>query len=78
MSPKDNNDNKRKTLQYLAYISQIGISMIVPIMIGIFLGKFLDDSFGTKVLFLAIFSVIGVAAAFVNLFKMTTRDINRK
>lgn len=75
MDPKD---NKRKTLQYLAYMSQIGISMIVPIILGVFLGNFLDGLIGTEVLFLAIFSIIGVAAAFVNLFKIATRDIDRK
>ncbi|MBS4538330.1 AtpZ/AtpI family protein [Clostridium sp. D2Q-11] len=75
MSP---DENRGKTLKYLVLISQIGISMTVPIVAGIFLGKILDDKLGTNVLFLAIFSIIGIVVAFMNLFKMVTHDFNRK
>lgn len=70
--------NRGQTLKYLVLISQVGISMIVPIVGTMIIGKILDDKLGTNVLFLAIFSILGIAASFVNLYKMITRDINRK
>ncbi|MBV1728838.1 MAG: AtpZ/AtpI family protein [Methanobacterium sp.] len=73
-----NNNNKIKIFQNLALVSQIGIMMIVPIAIGLFIGKFLDEKLGTGYVFLFIFLVIGVGAAFVNLYKIGMRDQNKK
>ncbi len=73
-----NNNNKIKVFQNLALVSQIGIMMIVPIVIGLFIGKFLDDKLGTGYIFLFIFLVIGVGAAFVNLYKIGMRDQKKK
>lgn len=71
-------NNKAKILENLALVSQLGISMLVPILIGMFLGKFLDDIIGTEFIFLGILTVCGVAAAFISLYKIATRGINRK
>lgn len=73
-----NNNNKVKIFQNLALVSQIGIMMIVPIVIGLFIGKFLDEKLGTGYIFLFIFLVIGVGAAFVNLYKIGMRDQKKK
>ncbi len=73
-----NNNNKVKIFQNLALVSQIGIMMIVPIVIGLFIGKFLDEKLGTGYIFLFIFLVIGVGAAFVNLYKVGMRDQKKK
>lgn len=67
--------NTSKVLQNIALVTQIGISMVVPIIGSIFLGNFLDKKLGTNVLFLIIFVILGVGAAFMTLFKMVTRDI---
>ncbi|MDP3386765.1 MAG: AtpZ/AtpI family protein [Eubacteriales bacterium] len=73
-----NNNNKIKIFQNLALVSQIGIMMIVPIVIGLFIGKFLDEKLGTGYVFLFIFLVIGVGAAFINLYKIGMRDQKKK
>lgn len=73
-----NINDKSKIFQNLALISQIGISMAVPILGGIFIGNFLDNKFNTGVIFLIIFAVIGIITAFVSLFRITTRGIKRK
>lgn len=73
-----NNNNKIKIFQNLALVSQIGIMMIVPIVIGLFIGKFLDEKLGTGYIFLFIFLVIGVGAAFLNLYKIGMRDQKKK
>jgi F0F1-type ATP synthase assembly protein I len=52
--------------------------MIVPIVIGLFLGKFLDNLIGTNNVFLFIFIIIGVGAAFLNLFKVGLRDQDKR
>ncbi|HAE42663.1 MAG TPA: F0F1 ATP synthase subunit [Clostridiales bacterium] len=73
-----NDNNKIKIFQNLALVSQIGIMMIVPIAIGLFIGKFLDEKLGTGYIFLFIFLVIGVGAAFLNLYKIGMRDQKKK
>lgn len=71
-------EGKSKVLESLALVSQIGISMLVPILGGILLGKFLDDLIGTKIIFLAIFTILGIITAFLSLYKIATRGITRK
>ena len=51
-------------------ITQIGISVIVPIFIGAFLGYQLDQWLETSFLFL-VFLAFGIAAAFRNIYKLT-------
>jgi len=69
---------KSGVLANLALVSQIGISMTVPIMIGLYIGKMLDDKLGTGPIFLFIFIIMGVGSAFMSLFKLTQTDIGKK
>ncbi|AOY75576.1 AtpZ/AtpI family protein [Clostridium formicaceticum] len=68
---------KGNLLENLALISQIGISMIIPIIGGLYIGRWLDTKVGTQPIFLFVFIVMGVGAAFVNLFKITTKDVQK-
>lgn len=61
-------ENKRNPLSNLALISQLGFSMIVPIIGCFLLGNYLDAKFSTGNIFLLIFTILGVLAAFRNLF----------
>ena len=54
----------------LALISQLGIGMLVPVFIGLFLGRWLDRFFGTEWL-TVIFLIFGVLAAYRNLYYYT-------
>lgn len=54
----------------LAMITQIGISMMVPIFLCLFLGIKLDQWFNTNWVVL-IFLILGIAAAFRNVYHMT-------
>jgi len=67
---KKDNDYKN-ILKNLALISQIGISMISPILLGIYIGGLLDKWIGTSGIFMIIFIIIGTGAGFLNLFKLT-------
>jgi F0F1-type ATP synthase assembly protein I len=66
-------DNRYKILKNLTLLTQIGIVMVVPIMVGLFIGRFLDNKLNTGYLFLFIFLIMGVVAAFVNLFKIAMK-----
>jgi len=71
-------NNRLKIMQGLVLITQIGIVMLVPIAIGFFIGRFLDNLVGTNYIFLFIFIIIGVGAAFLNLFKIGLRDQDKR
>lgn len=55
----------------LALISQIGISMFVPILICLGIGVGLDNFFGTSPVLMIIFIILGVAAGFRSIYMMT-------
>lgn len=69
---------KSNMFENLALVSQIGISMIVPIMLGLYIGKWLDDRLGTRPIFLFAFIIIGVISGFTNLFHMTKKDFKSR
>lgn len=73
-------DKKKKSniLKNLALVSQIGISMVVPIFGGIYIGSELDRWLGTGVIFLIILSIVGIMSSFITLFKITTKGQKRK
>lgn len=60
-------------LHGLALITQLGINLFIIIFLGLITGKFLDDKFSTSPIFLIIFIILAVAAAFRNLFMMTKK-----
>jgi ATP synthase protein I len=56
-----------------ANLSIIGIQFPVAIVIGYFWGKWMDEWFGTSPWLTIVFSLFGIAAGFVNLFRITAR-----
>lgn len=73
---KKDDKNLSKILTNLALVSQIGISIVVMIGGGVLLGNFLDKLFGTNLVFLVAFTVLGVASAFYYIYKMGVQGIN--
>lgn len=67
-----------KILQNIALISQIGISMLVPIFGCIWLGHFLDTKLHTSPWLLLLFIFIGIFSAFRNLFLLTKKQSEKK
>ncbi|NLK98133.1 MAG: AtpZ/AtpI family protein, partial [Epulopiscium sp.] len=59
-------------------LSQMGIMMALPIIGCIILGNYLDNRFHSGILFLLIFVILGVGAAFRNLFVLTRKVQNNK
>ena len=63
-------DETRKLIKTLGYLSTVGLSMAIAIGIGAVLGFYLDRKFGTDPWLFFIFLCFGIAAAFRNLYLM--------
>ena len=57
----------------IAFFSQVAIMMFASVLIGVFLGRFLDNLLGTSPWLLLICSFLGVGAAFKSLFDLASR-----
>jgi ATP synthase protein I len=63
-------EDLKKTIKTLGYVSSIGIAMAVSIALGALIGYYLDGVFGTQPWLSLIFLGLGIAAAFRNLYVM--------
>jgi ATP synthase protein I len=64
-------DNEtKKMIRTLGYLSTVGLSMALAIGIGAFIGHYLDNKFKTDPWLFFVFLGFGVAAAFRNLHVM--------
>ena len=54
-------------------VSIVGIQFPVAIALGFFIGRWLDARLGTHPWLTAVFSLFGIAAGFVNLFRITAQ-----
>lgn len=65
----------RKIFDKLIYISQVGLTILVPVVILFFLGLYLDGKFGTKFLSIVGF-FIGALGGFSGAYKMIMKAFN--
>lgn len=65
-------------LENVVLITHVGVSMAAPILIGVYIGKKLDDFLKVSPLFLLIFIILGIAASFTNLFKIVEKSSGDK
>lgn len=61
----------KEILKALGLLTQIGISMLVPILISVIIGSLLDKFFKCDPIFLIIFIIMGVMASFRTLYMIT-------
>ena len=54
-------------------VSIVGIQFPVAIALGFFFGRWLDHQLGTAPWLMVIFSLFGIAAGFLNLFRITAK-----
>lgn len=69
--------NKRSVMQSLIFITQFGISMIVPILLCTFLGVYLGRRFDKPILAVPLF-LIGAAAGFRNVYRLAKKTYEDK
>ena len=68
---------RRDIMKALSMLTQVGISMLVPIFLCIWVGKSLDKAFDTGILFLIIFIILGVGSSFRTLYMMTAHKYKK-
>lgn len=59
-----------------AIYSQFGFVIISSVIIGIFIGKKLDEIFNTSPLFLLIFIILSLISSFINFFFKIMKEFN--
>ncbi len=69
---------KTSLAKNLTLVSQLGFNMITPILLCTLLGVFIDEKLGTTPIFLLVLMILGVAAAFRNLFYHTGKQIKKE
>ncbi|SHI59869.1 Putative F0F1-ATPase subunit Ca2+/Mg2+ transporter [Geosporobacter subterraneus DSM 17957] len=67
-----------KALKNLSLLSYIGLSMVLPILAGVWMGNRLDEKLQTGNIFLILFICISVLASFVSVYKIAMRDMKKK
>lgn len=70
-------EEKRGLLRTLGTLSTIGISVVVAIAIGVYIGLQLDKWLGTAPWFFFIFLFFGIVAGFRNIYIMAGKEIRR-
>jgi len=63
-------DKRGEVMRAVSFMSQIGVTIIACVVIGVFLGWLLDRWLGTSPWLLIVCSLLGVAAAFKSIFGM--------
>lgn len=72
------NKNDKNYLSNLALITQVGLSVITPILLGVYLGIFIDKKVGTNGVFAIIFIILGAGGGFMNIFKLAGRPKGKR
>lgn len=68
---KRKEDDNRQIMKAFGLFTQLGVTMVSCILIGFFLGLFLDKLIGTAPLFMIIFLLMGVVAAIKALYDIS-------
>ena len=73
MSKNEDKKHNNELLRSLYMVSQIGLTISACVIIGVFLGRFLDNTFGTSPVLLIIFSLLGAGAGFRSIFQYANK-----
>ena len=71
--PMKMDEDLKKTIKTLGFVSTVGLSMGIAIALGALIGYYLDRWLDTSPWLLLIFLGFGIAAAFRNLYIMYKR-----
>lgn len=68
-------DKDRKLWRTLGVLSTVGITLVAATVIGLYVGLWLDNRFGTSPWLTVVFLLLGIAAGFRNLFHYVKRSV---
>jgi len=60
----------RDWVKALSLLTQMGVTIAVCILLGVLLGRFLDNLFGSSPWLTMLCSILGIAAAFKSIFDL--------
>ncbi len=63
-------ENNNGLLKKAAWLSSLGIAMVVATFMGLYIGVYLDDKFSTKPWLTIIFLILGIMAGFRNIYTL--------
>lgn len=63
-------ENRQKWMRNAAQASTIGIVLVVATFIGYAIGHYLDRIFGTEPWLMLLFTVMGIIAGFIEMFRI--------
>jgi len=69
----DDKKQRSEIMRALSLLSQIGITIIVCVAIGVVMGSFLDNLLGTSPWLLLVFTLLGSGAAFKSIFDIAKK-----
>ena len=64
------NEDQRKLIRNMGRASSIGLVLVISTIIGYAFGRWLDGKFGTEPWLMLIFTCLGIAAGFIELFRL--------
>ncbi|MEJ5347989.1 MAG: AtpZ/AtpI family protein [Desulfosoma sp.] len=64
---------KRDSIEYLALVTQVGLTMAGSIAFCFMVGYYLDKWLGTRGLFLVLFILFGIVGGAVTVYRQITR-----
>ena len=65
-------------MKNLVLVTQVGISLVTPILLGAILGIYIDKYLTTRWLFSLIFIVLGIISGFYNTYRLIMSLNTRK
>ena len=71
---KDSGDGDREVRRALGLLTQLGFAMAACVIVGVFLGKWLDGKLGTSPWLLLGCSLLGAAAAFKVFYDLVIKE----
>ncbi|MBE6011059.1 AtpZ/AtpI family protein [Anaeropeptidivorans aminofermentans] len=76
-SPEENKNKRGKmnsVIRAFSLLTSLGLSMTVCVLIGVFLGRYLDQIFNTSPALLLIFSLLGAFSAIKLLYDTVIKE----
>lgn len=70
-------NNRVKVLKNLSLFGYIGLAMILPIALGVWIGNKLDEKLNTGNVFLIVCIGISVPIAFISVYRIVMKDIKK-
>jgi len=68
---------KKNPLFYLILVTQLGLSMVLPIILALYIGNAIDDYIGTSPFVSSLLLVLGIISAFNNLLRLLKKDTKK-